>query len=65
VPDIAERVRKEFSDVLGNPAGLIGELIACTEILQAAPRVPFYAELADDVRQHLAHLTASARAARL
>lgn len=56
VPDVAERVRKEFAHVLDTPAGRIGELTACTEILQAAPRVPFYAELADGVRQHLSRL---------
>ncbi|PNE38987.1 hypothetical protein [Streptomyces noursei] len=53
VPDLAERVRKEFADVLGTPAGRVGELTACTEILQAAARVPFYADLADSVRRHL------------
>ncbi|MEU3990753.1 hypothetical protein AB0F24_20625 [Streptomyces platensis] len=56
VPDIAERIRKEFAHVLDTPAGRIGELTACTEILQAAPRVPFYADLADGVRQHLSRL---------
>ncbi|MEI5135189.1 hypothetical protein RB199_27110 [Streptomyces libani] len=56
VPDVAERIRKEFAHVLDTPPGRIGELTACTEILQAAPRVPFYADLADDVRQHLSRL---------
>ncbi|MFI9080577.1 hypothetical protein ACIGW8_29620 [Streptomyces sioyaensis] len=56
VPDLAERVRKEFSQVLDTPAGRVGELTAGTEILQAAARVPFYADLADSVRQHLDHL---------
>ncbi|GGU86514.1 hypothetical protein GCM10010211_60740 [Streptomyces albospinus] len=56
VPDIAERVRKEFAHVLGTPSGRLGELTACTEVLQAAARVPFYADLADHVRQHLDHL---------
>ncbi|WP_326619877.1 hypothetical protein OG863_21455 [Streptomyces decoyicus] len=41
--------------MLDTLAGRIGELTACTEILQAAPRVPFYAELTDGVRQHLGH----------
>ncbi|PBC83464.1 hypothetical protein SAMN05428945_1914 [Streptomyces sp. 2224.1] len=54
--DVAERVRKEFAHVLDTPDGRIGELTACTEILQAAPRVPFYAGLADGVRQHLRRL---------
>ncbi|MFJ5675528.1 hypothetical protein [Streptomyces sp. NPDC093097] len=58
VPDLAERVRKEFAHVLDAPASRVGELTACTEILQAAARVPFYAELADGVRQHLDHLRA-------
>ncbi|GAA2657685.1 hypothetical protein [Streptomyces lunalinharesii] len=56
VPDLAERVRKEFAHVLGTPAGRVGELTACTEILQAAPRVPFYADLADLVRRHVDQL---------
>ncbi|MFI1303378.1 hypothetical protein [Streptomyces sioyaensis] len=56
VPGLAERVGKEFAHVLGTPAGRVGELTACTEILQAAARVPFYADLADAVRQHLDHL---------
>ncbi|QTZ92761.1 hypothetical protein SU9_015795 [Streptomyces auratus AGR0001] len=56
VPDVAERIRKEFAHVLDTPAGRIGELTACTEILQAASRVPFYADLADDVRHHLGWL---------
>ncbi|SCK57974.1 hypothetical protein YWIDRAFT_03463 [Streptomyces sp. SceaMP-e96] len=56
VPDVAERIRKEFAHVLDTPAGRIGELTACTEILQAAARVPFYAELADGVRHHLGRL---------
>lgn len=37
VPDVAERIRKEFAQVLDTPAGRVGELTACTEILQAAP----------------------------
>ncbi|WP_174857668.1 hypothetical protein [Streptomyces lydicus] len=56
VPDVAERIRKEFAHVLDTPAGWIGELTACTEILQAASRVPFYADLGDGVRRHLCHL---------
>ncbi|WP_208870084.1 hypothetical protein [Streptomyces lydicus] len=50
---------KEFAHVLGTPAGLVGELTACTEILQAASRVPFYADLADLVRWHVDQLSAS------
>lgn len=59
VPDLAERVRKEFAHVLGTPVSRIGELTACAEILQAAARVPFYADLADGVRQHLDYLHAT------
>ncbi|KIZ19801.1 hypothetical protein [Streptomyces natalensis] len=59
VADVAERVRKEFAHVLGTPAGLVGELTACTEILQAASRVRFYAELADQVRCHVDLLSSS------
>ncbi|MFE4670003.1 hypothetical protein ACFRI7_24370 [Streptomyces sp. NPDC056716] len=56
VPALAERVRKEFAHVLGTPVGRVGELTACTEILQAAARVPFYTDLADAVRQHVDRL---------
>ncbi|MFI1303874.1 hypothetical protein [Streptomyces sioyaensis] len=56
VPDVAERIRREFAHVLDSPAGRIGELTACTEILQAAPRVPFYADLAEAVRRRLRRL---------
>ncbi|MFB6534812.1 hypothetical protein ACFCY8_37025 [Streptomyces noursei] len=63
VPGLAERVREEFCNLLGDPAGRVGELTACTEILQAANRVPFYADLADKVRHHLDHLGAATRRA--
>ncbi|PJN37326.1 hypothetical protein CG747_28940 [Streptomyces sp. CB02959] len=56
IPDLSERTRKEFAHVLDTPAGRVGELTACTEILQAATRVPFYADLANGVQQHLDHL---------
>ncbi|MGW2027206.1 hypothetical protein [Streptomyces decoyicus] len=56
MPDVAERIRKEFARVLDTPAGRVGELTACREILQAASRVPFYADLADGVRHHLGWL---------
>lgn len=56
IPGVAEQIRKVFGHVLGTPAGRVGELTACTEILQAAARVPFYADLADAVRQHLDRL---------
>ncbi|MFF4948668.1 hypothetical protein [Streptomyces chattanoogensis] len=53
VPDMAARVRAEFNDVLGTQESRVGQLVACAELLQAAPRVPFYAELAGAVRAHL------------
>ncbi|MEU7643390.1 hypothetical protein [Streptomyces huasconensis] len=56
VPDVAHRVWKELADVLDSPASRVGQLVACAEILQAAPRVDFYGELADAVRRHLATL---------
>ncbi|WP_244184564.1 hypothetical protein [Streptomyces cellostaticus] len=61
VPEFAERVRKEFAHVLGTAAARVGELTACTEILQAAARVPFYADLADVVQQHLDRLRQGVR----
>jgi hypothetical protein len=48
VPEVAQRVRKAFDHILGTPAGRVAELVACTEILQAAPRVPFYAHLVNE-----------------
>ncbi|MFF8642037.1 hypothetical protein [Streptomyces sp. NPDC015345] len=51
---MAHRVGKELADVLDSPASRLGQLVACAEILQAAPRVDFYGEPADAVRRHLA-----------
>lgn len=31
-------------------------LTVCAQVLQAQDRIDFYAELADPVREHLAHL---------
>lgn len=45
VPTVAERVRKEFADVLDSPAGRTGELVALAEMLQAVGR-GWYPELA-------------------
>ncbi|WP_247597778.1 hypothetical protein [Streptomyces sp. RKND-216] len=38
VPNVAERVRSEFSSVLATPGGRIGELCALAEMLQAVAR---------------------------
>ncbi|MFE9608066.1 hypothetical protein [Streptomyces sp. NPDC006012] len=45
VPTVAERVRKEFGDILDSPAGRTGELVALAEMLQAVGR-GWYPELA-------------------
>ncbi|WP_327677231.1 hypothetical protein [Kitasatospora sp. NBC_00458] len=45
VPAVADRVRAEFSDVLGSPAGRVGQLIALAEMLQAVDR-GYYPDLA-------------------
>ncbi|MEU0916758.1 hypothetical protein ABZ384_04920 [Streptomyces cyaneofuscatus] len=38
VPEIAERVRREFSDILASEAGRFAELVVITELLQSAER---------------------------
>ncbi|NBE53867.1 hypothetical protein [Streptomyces boluensis] len=53
VPDVATRVRTEFAALLNAPESRVGQLAACAELLQAAPRVPFYADLEGAVRDHL------------
>ncbi|MFZ3499053.1 hypothetical protein ACODT5_38550 [Streptomyces sp. 5.8] len=45
VPLVATRIRSHFANVLGTPAGRIGELAALAEILQAVAR-GFYPKLA-------------------
>jgi hypothetical protein len=50
------RVRTEFADVLDAPESRTGQLVACAELLQAAPRVAFYADLEAAVRTRLASL---------
>ncbi|MFE5860193.1 hypothetical protein ACFQ77_06475 [Streptomyces virginiae] len=42
--------------VLDRPEARTGLLSVCAQILQAQGRIDFYAELADPVREHLAHL---------
>ncbi|MGW5820070.1 hypothetical protein [Streptomyces noursei] len=56
VPPLANRVRATFADTFDTPESRGGQLVACAEILQAAPRVPFYAQLADAIHAHLATL---------
>ncbi|WP_329438989.1 hypothetical protein OG906_00900 [Streptomyces sp. NBC_01426] len=46
VPAVAARVRDEFADVLGTPAGRIGELAALCELLQSVARGG-YADIAE------------------
>ncbi|WP_237527925.1 hypothetical protein [Streptomyces sp. SID2119] len=38
VPELAERVRREFSDILASEAGCFAELVVITELLQSAER---------------------------
>ncbi|MEV7925411.1 hypothetical protein [Kitasatospora sp. NPDC088779] len=45
VPDVADRVHAEFADILGTPAGRLGQLVAIAEMLQAVDR-GYYPELA-------------------
>ncbi|MFF2142128.1 hypothetical protein [Kitasatospora sp. NPDC058190] len=45
VPEVADRIRIEFADVLDTPTGRVGQLIALAEMLQAVDR-GYYPELA-------------------
>ncbi|MFI1652158.1 hypothetical protein ACH4XT_35235 [Streptomyces avidinii] len=56
VPDVAARVRAEFTRVLDTPAGRIGELAALCEMLQSVARGE-YADLADAVMDRARVLT--------
>ncbi|MFI7174630.1 hypothetical protein [Streptomyces spororaveus] len=56
VPAVAERVRKEFAEILETPAGRIGELVALAEMLQAVGR-GWYQELAPHLRERARELT--------
>ncbi|MFE9801470.1 hypothetical protein ACFYP6_21830 [Streptomyces goshikiensis] len=56
VPAVAERVRKEFADILETDAGRLAEQIALAEMLQAVGR-GWYEELAPHLRQRAEELT--------
>lgn len=56
VPDVAERVRSEFSSVLATPDGRIGELCALAEMLQAVAR-GHYPQLAPHLLDRSKELT--------
>ncbi|MDH6145396.1 hypothetical protein P3T35_007451 [Kitasatospora sp. GP30] len=56
VPEVAGRIRTEFADVLGSPAGRIGERAALAEMLQAVAR-GYYPELAPLLAARAAELT--------
>ncbi|MEU9074364.1 hypothetical protein AB0D22_06740 [Kitasatospora sp. NPDC048538] len=56
VPEVAERVRAVFSDVLDTPAGRIGELVALAEMLQAVAR-GYYPEIAPLLAHEARELT--------
>ncbi|MFG2236161.1 hypothetical protein ACGFNX_40265 [Streptomyces sp. NPDC048723] len=55
-PETAARIRAQLAPVLDRPEARTGLLTVCAQVLQAQNRVDFYAELADAVRKHLAHL---------
>ncbi|WP_331747579.1 hypothetical protein OG365_40920 (plasmid) [Streptomyces sp. NBC_00853] len=55
-PETAARIRTELAPVLDRPEARTGLLTVCAQVLQAQDRIDFYAELADPVREHLAHL---------
>ncbi|MET8755997.1 hypothetical protein ABZW32_38775 [Streptomyces sp. NPDC004667] len=56
VPAIAARVRDEFADVLGTPAGRLGELAALCELLQSVARGE-YADIAEPLMDRAEALT--------
>jgi hypothetical protein len=56
VPEVAARVRAEFTDELDTPAGRIGELVALAEMLQAVAR-GYYSESAPLLAARAAELT--------
>lgn len=56
-PATASRVAEVFGEVLDSEAGRLAQLIAVTQILQAADRTPFYTSLAPAARKHLDVLT--------
>ncbi|MEU4113334.1 hypothetical protein AB0F71_02385 [Kitasatospora sp. NPDC028055] len=59
VPAVAHRIREEFADVLGSPAGRVGQLVALAEMLQAVHRgyYPELAPLLDDRARELTGVT--------
>ncbi|MER7668158.1 hypothetical protein ABTY61_06790 [Kitasatospora sp. NPDC096128] len=56
VPEVADRIRTEFADILDTPAGRIGQLIALAEMLQAVDR-GYYPELAPLLADRARELT--------
>ncbi|MFF0431592.1 hypothetical protein ACFYU9_05075 [Streptomyces sp. NPDC004327] len=56
VPAVAARVRREFADVLGAPAGRAGELVALGQLLQACSR-GVHPHLAPLIARHAESLT--------
>ncbi|MFD5888690.1 hypothetical protein ACFWHQ_22245 [Streptomyces sp. NPDC060334] len=56
VPTVAERVRKQFEDILETEAGRLAEQIALAEMLQAVGR-GWYTELAPHLRQRATEIT--------
>nr|BFD94023.1 hypothetical protein KitaXyl93_53830 [Kitasatospora sp. Xyl93] len=56
VPEVADRIRAEFADILDTPAGRVGQLIALAEMLQAVDR-GYYPELAPLLADQARELT--------
>ncbi|WP_033825818.1 MULTISPECIES: hypothetical protein [unclassified Kitasatospora] len=56
VPEVADRIRTEFVDILDTPAGRVGQLIAIAEMLQAVDR-GYYPELAPLLADRARELT--------
>ncbi|MET9318906.1 hypothetical protein ABZX75_01715 [Streptomyces sp. NPDC003038] len=56
VPDVADRIRLEFTSVLNTPAGRVGELAALAEMLQAVAR-GWYPDLAPHLLARAESLT--------
>ncbi|MET8342787.1 hypothetical protein [Streptomyces microflavus] len=60
VPEIAERVRRELSDILASEAGRFAELVVITELLQSAERGD-HPELVPALRERAGEVSSPAR----
>ncbi|MFI8392985.1 hypothetical protein [Streptomyces sp. NPDC085540] len=55
-PETAARIRTELAPILDRPEARTCLLTVCAQALQTEDRVDFYSDLADPVREYVAHL---------